>query len=63
MPACATLNCYVCSTDMPGCNDPFNAKAYTVTTDSSSSNTYCVVIAIFLFAMNKNYLYLESTCN
>ncbi len=49
LPVCAGLNCYVCSSGMAGCNDPFNPTAYNVTTLSASTNTYCVVIMLFVF--------------
>jgi hypothetical protein len=44
LPACTALNCYVCASGMMGCNDPFNAAAYNVTTLSHVPNTFCVVI-------------------
>ncbi len=49
MPVCAGLNCYVCSSGMPDCNDPFNATAYNVTTLSLTTNiNLSILICIYL---------------
>jgi len=43
LPICAGLACYLCSTGLPGCNDPFNSKGFNVTNNSVVTNVYCVV--------------------
>jgi hypothetical protein len=61
LPVCAGLDCYVCSSGMAGCNDPFDATAYNVTTLSLTTNIFCVVIMLFYFAIKRHvFSYLEN---
>ncbi|UJR14281.1 hypothetical protein I4U23_001271 [Adineta vaga] len=46
LPVCTGLNCYVCSSGLTGCNDPFSSSNSNVTQYSSASNTYCVKLGV-----------------